>query len=60
MQELVACGVEMDAERREFEPLGYGEGKDLERDAWVGLLAETGRQGAVFASWKRYATLRGR
>ena len=40
--ELVARSVEVDAERELFEPLGYGEGKDSERDVRSGLPAETG------------------
>ena len=42
----------MDAEKEEFEPLGYREGKDSERDSlnlWAELLG--GSQGDVFASW---------
>ena len=39
---LAARSVEVDAERELLDPLGYGEGRDSERDAWVGLLAETG------------------
>ena len=35
-EELVARSIEVDAERA-----GYGEGRDTEWDAWVGLLAET-------------------
>jgi len=44
----VARRVEVDEERALLDPLGYGEGRDAERDAWVGLLAETGgvREGA--------------
>ena len=41
-EELVVRSVEVDAERELLDPLGYGEGRDSERDAWVRLLAETG------------------
>jgi len=32
-EELVARSVQVDAERELLDPLGYGEGRDLERDA---------------------------
>ena len=56
-EELVARGVEVDAERELLDPLRYGEDRDSERDAWVRLLAENGgNQGTVVASRKGYAT----
>jgi hypothetical protein len=42
---LAARSVEVDAERELLDPLGYGEGRESERDAWVGLLVETGVSG---------------
>jgi len=42
-EELVARSVEVDAERKLLNPLGFGEGRGSERDAWVGLFAQTGR-----------------
>ena len=42
VEELVARSVEVDAARELLDPLGYGEGRGSERDAWVKLLAETG------------------
>ena len=60
-EELVARSVEIDAGRELLDPLGYGEGRNSERDPCVGLLAEAGgRQAAVVASGKGYATWRGR
>jgi hypothetical protein len=44
--------VEMDAEGEEFEPLGYG--RVWTRSRMRAL--DCGAPGAVFASWKRYAT----
>jgi len=44
-EELVARSVEVDAARVLLDPLGYGEGRGSERDAWVRLLAETGVRG---------------
>ena len=41
-EELVAWSLEVDAERKLLYSLGYGEGRDSERDAWVGLLVEMG------------------
>lgn len=37
----------MEAEREMFESLGYREGKNSERDVWVGLLAETEPRGGL-------------
>jgi hypothetical protein len=37
-----ARSVVVDAERELFDPLGYGDGKESERVAWTGLIAETG------------------
>jgi hypothetical protein len=39
--EFVARSVEVDAESEVLNPLAHEEGGDSERDAWVGLLAET-------------------
>jgi len=41
-EELVARSVEVDAGRGLLDPLGYGEGRDSDRDTCVGFLAETG------------------
>ena len=41
-EELVARSVDVEAEREELEPLGYGKGKDSDRAAWTGLSADTG------------------
>jgi hypothetical protein len=41
-EEFVARSVEVDVERKLLDPLGYGECKDSNRDAGVGLLVETG------------------
>ena len=50
---LVARSVEVDAKRELLNPLRYGEGRDSERDACIGLLAETGGgQGTIIPSWK--------
>ena len=42
---LVARSVEVNAERGLLTPLWHGESRVLERDAWAGLLAETGGGG---------------
>ena len=56
-EELVAQNVEVEAGRGLLDPLGYGEGRDSDRDTCVGFLAEAGaRQVAVVASGKGYAT----
>jgi len=47
---LAARNVEVDTERELLNPLGYGEYRDSERDAWVGLLAQVGR-GLSGRSW---------
>jgi hypothetical protein len=41
-EELVTRSVDVEAEREELEPLGYGKGKDSDRAAWTGLSADTG------------------
>ena len=41
-EELVPRSVEVDAGRELLDMVGYGEGRDSERDACVGLLAEAG------------------
>jgi hypothetical protein len=41
-EELVTRSVDVDAERELLEPLGYGEGRDSDRVAWVGLAADMG------------------
>jgi len=40
-EELLARRVEVDTEKELSDLLVYGEGRDSEWDAWVGLLAET-------------------
>jgi hypothetical protein len=42
----VARSVDVDAERELLEPLGYEEGTVSDRDAWIGLAADTGGGGA--------------
>lgn len=39
---VVGRSVEVEAERELLDPLGYGVGRDSERDAWFGLIADMG------------------
>jgi hypothetical protein len=58
---LVAHSVDVDPERELLEPLGYEEGRDTNRVAWIGLAADTRRvSGRSSPGWKRYVAQGGR